>query len=307
MKASNVTELMLGDKVEQLLKLCIDGHSEKGRKDSDYDRFLRFCRLVPLFAGHPLQNSAAQYLKRYFDTELAIIPENAEKLWRLTAEQLLLSDVDIASFSIVDQADGGFSLPPLSDGDPYTSFLVLLLAQTQAQSWHEWREELQSTLDAILASDPLRILRIDLDDVGCAAQRPSLYHVEQALQKKKRTNNDRAILTAQLVRFVCEYAQATAARLTVFLHTPRAVELLAYCHKTVGLPPLLCTVCDCRVQDALIKLIQEADAPIRLALDYDAYASHTEFAHAAKALAKKFPLGCLTVLSDNCKKQFLLS
>ena len=111
MKKSNIAELMLCEAVESLLALCADKSMQTNTSPSDYDRFLHLCRCLPLFYGHPIKESAKAYLKRYFEIDLPIIPKNAEKLWLLTAERLLVSDCDIPYFS-VEQDTTQAPLPP---------------------------------------------------------------------------------------------------------------------------------------------------------------------------------------------------
>ena len=304
MKKSNIAELMLCEAVESLLALCVDKSMQTNTSPSDYDRFLHLCRCLPFFYGHPIKESAKAYLKRYFDIDLPIIPQNAEKLWLLTAERLLVSDCDIPYFS-VEQDTTQAPLPPLSQGDPYTAFVACILCQTEANSWSEWQAEMRTRLDQILVQDPLCIIRFDLNE-SASAQRPSLYHVEQALQRKHRSGEDYALLLAQVLRFVCEYAQTADVRIHLHADTPLIVGLLNDLKKSVGVPPMLLVSSDDSTQDAIIDWIRTASAPLRLGLVYHDFLSHDHFEQAVLTLAKKYPIGKLSVLSDNTQKHFIL-
>ena len=306
MQKSNIAELMLNDEVKALLTLCATEQSDTLLTGSDYDRFLHFCRCFPLFYGHPVRSAVQQYLKTYFDSELAIIPQNAEKLWHLTAELLLRSNETVPDFVFASQPFEVQRLPQLSAGDPYTAFPANRLSETHATSWNEWREEMDAILAQACSAPPAQWIRIDLNE-QIGDQRPSLYHVEQVLQKKKRTRADHAVLSAQVFRYVCEYCKETDVRVVVHLDTPREIELLKHIEKSVGLPPVLCVANGEKVQDTLVDLICSARVPIALALDYDDFSSYPDFAFAAVSLAKKYPLGRLTVLEDNLQKRFVLS
>ena len=304
MQKSNIAELMLTADVEALLSLCRTEQEEKMYVPSDYDRFLHLCRGLPLFYAHPIKASAKSYLKRYFDIDLPIIPENAEKLWFLTAERLLVSDCDIPYFS-VEQDTPQEHLPPLSRGEPYTAFAAAVLCQTEAQTWLAWQAEMCEKLDQILIQNPLRIIRFDLNE-QTSMQRPSLYHVELALQRKRRKQEDYCLLLAQVLRFVCEYAKANDVRIHLHADTPQVARLLNDLKKSVGLPPMLCFSHDDGTQDALIDLIRTTSVPICLGLIYHDFLSYDHFEQAVHALAKKYPLGKIAVLENNFKKHFIL-
>ena len=123
MNTCNIAELMLNDDVNKLLALCTPEQKAPPVGASDYDRFLQLCRCLPLFYGHAVLPSAQEYLKRYFDSDLPIIPQNAAKLWHLTAERLLCMGEAIPPFSINEQTKPVL-LPPLSDGKIYTELAV---------------------------------------------------------------------------------------------------------------------------------------------------------------------------------------
>ena len=304
MQKTNIAELMLNDDVNKLLTLCRGRQQDNGAYTSDYDAFVRFCRCLPLFYGHPIQASAQRYLRSVFDVDLSIIPQNAEKIWQLTAETLLTATDAVPPFLIAEESTT-LSVPPLSAGVEYTSFPASFLIQTNANTWRTWQAEMRTNLDQMLAQNPERLIRFDLNECACL-QRPTLYHVEQALQKKDRTEKDSALLLAQVLRFACAYAQERGAGLLICSDTPHVAKLLTYCHKEVGLTCALCVTCDEPTQDVLIELIQSTAAPICLGLDYHDFSSHCNFEEATVSLAKKYPLGCVTVLEERKQKHFLI-
>ncbi len=296
---------MLHREVEELLALCVTEQPNKPMPSSDYNRFLRFCNCVPLFYGHPIRSAAQDYLKRYFDSDLPIIPQNAEKLWILTADKLQVSNKMIPRFSIDDHIAPS-SLPLLDEGREYHCLDAESLCRTDALTWNAWRTELQRTLDNALAKHRLSSIGIEVGALQ-SRQRPTLYHVEQALQRNERDESDCKILRSQVLRFVCEYAKELGIAITVTHCMPHTVELLAHYHRSMGLPFLICVTEDDVTRDALVELIRTTSAPIRLGVNRRAYPSQTTFESAVVSLAKTYPLGCLTVLENGLQKHFLLS
>jgi glucuronate isomerase len=59
-----------------------------GGKTSDYDKFLAWCKTVPLTLRNPLHHWSHLELRRYFGINLAINETNAPKIWKLANEKL---------------------------------------------------------------------------------------------------------------------------------------------------------------------------------------------------------------------------
>lgn len=88
---SNLTELWIyhDKKRQNAMRGC--GCEEKfvTGAASDYDKFREYCRIMPKLAGSSVYCLSHIELKRYFDCELSICPQNCERIWKTTAERLL--------------------------------------------------------------------------------------------------------------------------------------------------------------------------------------------------------------------------
>ena len=89
-KFSNITELWLyADHYKwRAMRSC--GVDEKyiTGNGSDFEKFREYCRIMPLLIGNPVYHWSHLELRRYFDCDLVICPENCEKIWQITAEKL---------------------------------------------------------------------------------------------------------------------------------------------------------------------------------------------------------------------------
>ncbi len=93
-KFSSITEAWLGKdgagdhyKWRLLREFGIDEKLITGNAD-DHERFLAFAKAMPYFMGNPIYEWTHLELKRYFDCDLLINEENAEKIYALCNEKL---------------------------------------------------------------------------------------------------------------------------------------------------------------------------------------------------------------------------
>ncbi len=59
-----------------------------GNEASDWEKFLQFAKTLPLAIGNPLYHWTHLELKRYFDCDLQLNPENANEIWDLCNQKL---------------------------------------------------------------------------------------------------------------------------------------------------------------------------------------------------------------------------
>lgn len=87
---SNITELWLGGDHYKWRAIRSVGVPEKyiTGDASDYDKFKKFAEAMPKLIGNPLYHWTHLELRRYFDCELILNPENADEIWRITSEKL---------------------------------------------------------------------------------------------------------------------------------------------------------------------------------------------------------------------------
>ncbi|MCR4661394.1 MAG: glucuronate isomerase [Clostridia bacterium] len=57
-------------------------------KDNDYERFVKFCEVLPNFINNPVYHWAHLELKKYFGITLPINKENAKTIWDLTVDKM---------------------------------------------------------------------------------------------------------------------------------------------------------------------------------------------------------------------------
>lgn len=86
----NLTEAWLGgDHYKwRLMRACGVPEEKITGEASDYEKFLAWCQTVPKIIGNPLYTWSHLELKRFFDIDLLINEENAEKIWAQANEKL---------------------------------------------------------------------------------------------------------------------------------------------------------------------------------------------------------------------------
>ena len=101
---SNITELWLyGDHYKwRAMRQCGTDEKYITGKSSDYDKFREYCRIMPYLAGNPLYHWSHLELKRYFDCDLTICPENCEEIWKITSKRL--QDEDMSAKELIKKS-----------------------------------------------------------------------------------------------------------------------------------------------------------------------------------------------------------
>lgn len=94
---SNITEVWLGgDHYKWRAMRCCGVPEEKITGNaSDYDKFAAFCETMPKLIGNPMYHWSHLELKRYFDCDLTINPENCDEIWRITSDRLAEDDMSV--------------------------------------------------------------------------------------------------------------------------------------------------------------------------------------------------------------------
>ena len=100
----NITAAWLyGDHYKwRMIRSC--GHAEKDITGdaSDRERFQKFAESLPLAIGNPLHHWTHLELKRFFDCDLILNAENAEKIWELCNKRL--KDDDMSARGLIRQS-----------------------------------------------------------------------------------------------------------------------------------------------------------------------------------------------------------
>lgn len=244
MELTNITELIPRDGMLALLRLC--GDRQIGAACSDYEIFRAFCHAVPLLEGHPLPRSIHEALQRELGFPLKLAPDTCDRWWRACAESLVLNP---RSQPLTLKAPVNEEWRPPAWRINQTALVLdgARLLHTEADSWRAWEREMRSALDEFCKAGGSVVRLVPTAD---ACDRvPDLYHVEQALKRKE----DNPVLTAQLFRCLAQELQKRD--MTLWLDTDscgaRAVSLLAYAERCVGLPRLIWTCTDRDTFEAL--------------------------------------------------------
>ena len=90
---------------------------------------------------------------------------------------------------------------------------------------------------------------------GFAFDAPHPYRVGQALQRRERDVRARSLLTAQLLRILCEELTKRNGNLHLLVGSGAgedAVALLSYLEKSVGLPHTTWSTADAEVRERLL-------------------------------------------------------
>ena len=299
MLATNVIDLLPREELYGLLRLCGTDRCLKDGHASDFDLFVALCKTLPFSTGHSFATSVRLFLQKYFELSLPIIPQNAEKIWKLTAEKLLLSPTPVTESAMAFQEEPSVELPDVVWEKREKFFLTNLLCDTDADTWESWENEMRERLVSVMTAAPRR-LRFDLN-LGVSRQKPSLYHVEAALKKKKRSADDCAVLEAQVFRFLSSFCATSDVEMILYIHScgNEVGSFLQHMKKSVGLPQLICVVDGETEQGTLLELLKEGTLDALLALDRLFYPSAKDFETAVKRLARQYPLGRLHIIGEN--------
>lgn len=246
MELTNITELIPRDEICALLHLCGVEERQIGADCSDYEIFRAFCQSVPLLVGHPLPRSIDDALERELGLPLKLAPDTCDRLWRTCAERLAVEPRS-QPLTLTAPLQGEWKTPDWRIGQRALVLGGANLLPTEADSWKAWEIEMRSVLDGFGKTGG-SIVRLAPDAKACDTV-PDLYHVEQALKKQEAS----PVLTAQLLRFLA--AELQKREMTLWLDADfcgaRAVSLLSYAERSVGMPRLIWTCTDRDTFEAL--------------------------------------------------------
>ena len=94
---NNITELWLNGDHYKWRLMRANGEDEKNitGDGSDYDKFMAFAKTLPKAIGNPVYHWAHLELQRYFNCNLTINSENADKIWEICSKRLADSDMSV--------------------------------------------------------------------------------------------------------------------------------------------------------------------------------------------------------------------
>lgn len=299
----NVTELIAREELARLLRLC--GVEESViTHGSDYDRFFALCKVVPLLTGHPLLCKLRFLCARGLGVEEPLSVSNCAVVWQKTAQKLL--ETPLTPFLLASRLMGDGHVAWLCQGElpqdlPQSVPPVLFFddwIDTGAHDLDAWTRQIECAADAFCARGCDRVyltLPASFHDI-----RPDPYHVQQALGKGERTQEDRCLLIAQAVRILCGLCREKklALILSVDCDGEDVTSLLERTERDVGLPTLCWTATRTDTRDALLSLqARPHDNRWDFALELSRYPSSLALSYAVEEAASVYPLGRLQFIS----------
>ena len=300
-RVTNVAELLRGEPLYRVLRLCGVPETENGERASDWELFQSLCRAYPLLVGHPMRRELAAFLQLHFSIDEPLCAENAERIWRTTAdalEQNVRSGADFLPAERVPWLCGASELPMELPPRVIPVLLVNSLMENRDVTLDGWREQIRDALDAFCAKGCDRlVLRVE---PLFAFSSPNPYRVGQLLAKRRTVREEEQMLLAQLVREICAYVATRGMPLSVEVKGELAetARLLEYTEQSVGLPPCLICTDSVSATDAAIDFIaREHQRPMRLSLRVSDYPSEAELARACACVAARYPFGRLAVIT----------
>lgn len=104
-KFQNITELWLGGDHYKWRIMRTFGISEEliTGKGDDYEKFMAFAQAVPYTIGNPMYHWTHLELKRYFQIEACLTPENAPDVWKQCNQ--LLNQPDFSAKGLIRQSN----------------------------------------------------------------------------------------------------------------------------------------------------------------------------------------------------------
>ena len=303
---SDLTACIWSEELCGLLRLCGEKEASIGVDASQYDRFLAFCRCVPLLQGHRLVTEITEMIRSFFGIGMPVTEENGPAIWHQAAVRLnednvtpamlcrFFLPVDVTPRLLCD-VDGAAEaklagLEPVCNGNR--------LLSTDARDWNAWKRELKDPCQRF-AECGCQTAFVTVGDRFCDPV-PSVYHVDQCLCQGKEKEEDRRIKLAQVLRFLAEECVSRNWTLILRIHCPsrEILSLLNRLERTVGLPNIIWSCADLLIAEALLRFsVQPHRNPVQWAISLSDFPSNEELAAGLSAYAARYPMGKLLALS----------
>ncbi len=295
----SLNDLFWSEETAGLLRLCGIPEERLDARASEFERFEAFCEALPLLAGHPYPLLVKDAVKALFGEELPLSRAEAREVWLAAADRLARLSLHVRDLLPEKGARllSGEKEPPVLPG-----VLPVLdsrcMEQTSAATLAAWEEEILSVLAAYRARGADTVFASL--GAGYRFSAPDPYHVGEALKRRSRGEEERSLLTGQLLRILSAACLRDGMRLCLSIEsaTGDTMALLGYLRRTVGLPPLLWTTTSREIQDAMLALARE---PGGQGMEWMLKLSHTPTEQGLReAMAEagaRYPRGRLRLLS----------
>ncbi len=223
---TNVTELLECAATRDLM--TVNGFAWDG---SAYDLFRALCICAERQPDAPTVLRMQAYLKELLGCDLPIAPSTCQRIWKETAERLLLGEETPTAFACAEECC--VLLSRVSDTSLGKCFLLNDL-RIEADNWAQWRKEAEAILCRVLNEG--RFVGVELSD-GDTFEKTSLYNANRAIAGKDWNCPS---WLSQLVYFLCDFCDSQGARAKVVCHADggKLLEILQHVSKLTRLPNL---------------------------------------------------------------------
>lgn len=119
---SNITEFWICSDEQRQRGMRACGCEEKyiTGEASDYDKFREYCRIMPELIGSAMYCFSHLELRRYFDCDLVICPQNCERIWNVTAQKLSYGGINV--MTLLERSDVKMLLLDVDPCDSLSDF-----------------------------------------------------------------------------------------------------------------------------------------------------------------------------------------
>ena len=295
---TNPIELFWSDDLCALLRLCGEGEDAIGESASDFDKFQALCRALPLLDGHPTRAWIVSILKKYFDVKELPTEETAAIVWKILSERLFGEPLSPQTFVSGAWLCDGLTIPSTLPENVTPVLNANLVLQTNAKTAALWSSEISSTVVHFVQKGCQKIVF----EMGKSFDfvTPSLYHVNRALSLAKKDREATNILTCQLTRELCTFAQAHDLLLVLECNenSSALARLLEYAEESVGLPRICWSVREVREAHTLLDFTAKPHkSEIFAALSYESVMTQNELLATLESWQVRYPVGRLCFIT----------
>jgi len=300
-RITNASELLRGEELYRLLRLCGIPEKENGARASDWELFRSLCRAYPLLTGHPIRTQISDFLKTHFSVFEPLNEESCARIWHTTVldlEQRPRNAVDFLGGREVAWLCDTLEMPSSLPDFVKPVLLGNLLLEKRDVTLKQWQNSVRNTVKVYADAGCDRIvLRVGRD---FSFSSPSVYQVDRILQKRKLAGEERDLLLTQLLRELCVLCLEKGMTLVLELQCDPAPaeQLLAYVGHTVGLPKTYVSASCLQTADRLIDLMgAHRQNPMRLAIRLGNFPSDEEVEALCRRICTRYPVGRLLVIT----------
>lgn len=299
---TNPAELFRCRSVTELLLACDADRREIGDSGSDYGYFSAFCESLPLLRGNATAGSVLCLLQHAFPEAPELSFENRNAFWKYACKQLQSNPGKGGAFLPQGTFWCLYGAEELPIRNPAPNLLPVLHAGTllpeTGMSLSAWEAETERILAAFASAGCRKILFPLSPEYRFV--RPDPHHAALAIEKNRRTPEERALLRTQLFRQLC---LACGARNWLLIpdfrcSAPEAVGLLSCFLRTGELPELCWSAADASTRNLLLQFsLHTTGTILRPVLLHSDAPEKNAFSEMQNRTAAKYPAGRICIAS----------